>query len=102
MYDEIKTLNGWREYSCRTGKESIYDYLNKGDIVSKDLVDNLKDMLPLRAMSNGYLQVGEPYNYVYDIARKLRPTFMTFAEHNNHWRYYGNCVAWETVDKTYY
>ena len=48
MNTEIKTLNGWCEFSDRTGKESIYDYLNKGDIVSEDIVDNFMNMLPPR------------------------------------------------------
>ncbi len=101
MYEEIKTLDGWAEFADRTGRESIYDYLRKGDIVSEDIVDNFMDMLPPRAMSHGYLQAGEPYSYAYDIDRRLRPTFMTFAKCDGQWRFYGNCFAWETVDRTY-
>lgn len=101
MSTEIKTLDGWCEFSDRTGRESIYDYLRKGDIVSEDIVNNFMDMLPPRAMSYGYLQVGEPYNHVYDIDRRLRPTFMTFCRGENGWRFCGNCFPWETVDKTY-
>ena len=77
MNTEIKTLNGWCEFSDRTGKESIYDYLNRGDIVSEDIVDNF-----------------------YDISRALRPTYMTFAKCDGHWRYYGNCFAYETIDRS--
>ena len=51
MSKEIKTLDGWCEFTDRTGKGSIYDYLNKGDIVSEDIVDNFMDMLPPRAMT---------------------------------------------------
>ena len=80
MSTEIKTLDGWCEFSERTGKESIYDYLRKGDIVSEDIVDNFMNMLPPRVMSYGYLQVGEPHSHVYDIDHRLRPTFMTFAK----------------------
>lgn len=101
MNEEIKTLKGWTEFTDRTGKESFYDYVRKGDIVSEDIVDNFMNMLPARAMSYGYLQVGEPYSHVYDIDRRLRPTFMTFAKCNGAWRFYGNCFAYETVDKTY-
>ena len=100
MSKEIKTLDDWCEFTDRTGKGSIYDYLNKGDIVSEDIVDNFMDMLPPRAMSYGYLQVGEPYNHVYDIDRRLRPTYMTFAKCDGIWRYYGNCFAYETIDRS--
>ena len=72
MSIEIKTLESWCEFADRTGKESIYDYLNKGDSVSEGIVDNFKDILPPRSMPCGYLQVGEPYSYVYDISHSLR------------------------------
>lgn len=101
MDTEIKTLDGWTKFADRTGRGSIYDYLNKGDIVSEDIVDNFMDMLPPRAMSYGYLQVGEPFSHVYDIDHRLRPTYMTFAKCDGQWRYYGNCFAYETIDKTY-
>jgi hypothetical protein len=100
MNTEIKTINGWCEFSDRTGKESIYDYLNKGDIVSEDIVDNFMNMLPPRVMLCGFLQVGEPYSHVYDISRALRPTYMNFAKCGGHWRYYGNCFAYETIDRS--
>lgn len=72
MSTEIKTLESWCEFADRTGKESIYDYLNKGDIVSEDIVDNFKDILSSRAMPCGYLQVGEPDSHIYDISHSLR------------------------------
>ena len=100
MSNEIKTLDGWYRFSDRTGKESIYDYLHKGDIVSEDIVDNFMDMLPPRAMSYGYLQVGETYSHVYDIDHRLRPTYMTFAKCDGVWRYYGNCFVYETIDRS--
>lgn len=100
MGTEIKTLKGWCEFSNRTGKESIYDYLRVGDVVAEDIVDNFMNMLPPRAMSHGYLQVGEAYSHVYDNSRALRPTYMTFAKCDGQWRYYGNCFAYETVDRS--
>ena len=75
MNTEIKTLDGWTKFADRTGRGSIYDYLNKGDIVSEDIVDNFMDMLPPMAMSYDYLQVGEPFSHVYDIDNRLRPTY---------------------------
>ena len=100
MSTKMKTLEGWYGFADRTGKGSIYDYLNKGDIVSEDIVDNFRDMLPPKAMSYGYLQIGEPYSHVYDADHRLRPTFMTFAKCDGIWRYYGNCFAYETIDRS--
>jgi hypothetical protein len=100
MSTEIKTLNGWSKFSERTGKESIYSYLQVGDIVSEELVDYFMNIFPPRIMSHGFLQVGEPYNHVYDISRALRPTYMTFAECDGQWRYYGNCFVYETINRS--
>lgn len=96
MYEEIKTLDGWCEFADRTGKESIYEYLRKGDIV-----DNFMNRLPPKAMSHRYLQVGEPYDHVYDIDGRLRAIYMTFTKCDGQWRYYGNCFLWETIDKSW-
>lgn len=101
MSTGIKTLSGWNEFADRTGKVSVNDYLNVGDIVSGDLVDFFLNIMPPRSSKSGYLQVGEPYDHVYDCSRALRPIYMTFAECDGQWRYYGNCFAWETVDKSW-
>lgn len=102
MNTEIKTLDGWYKFSNRTGKTSVCDYVQKGDIVSEDLINYFMSMLPPRTMSHDFLQIGEPYSHVYDIDRRLRPIFLTFAKCDNQWRFYGNCFAYETVDRTYY
>lgn len=101
MNTEIKSLDGWTEFADRTGQESIYDFLSKGDIVSEDIVNNFMDIMPPRAMGKNYLQVGEPYNHVFDIDGRMRPTFMTFCRGENGWRFCGNCFAYETIDRTY-
>ena len=100
MYTKIKTLEGWMEFTDLTGKSSIYEYIKKGDIVSEDIVDNFMNIMPPRTMSYGYLQVGESYSHVYDIDHRLRPTYMTFAKCDGVWRYYGNCFAYETIDRS--
>lgn len=82
MSTEIKTLNGWTDFADRTGRTGIYDYLRKGDIVEENLVDYFMNVMPPRAMSYGYLQVGEPHSHVYDIGRRLKATYMTFAEYD--------------------
>ena len=102
MNTKIKTLDGWHEFSDRTGKTSIYDFLYKGDIVEESLVDYFMNIMPPRAIGKNYLQVGEPYSHSYDIDHRLRTIYMTFAKCDGQWRYYGNCFAWETIDKTYY
>lgn len=101
MNTEIKTYDDWMEFTERTGRKSIYDYLRKGDVVDECLVQHFMNILPPRALSHRYLQTGEPFSHVYDIDRRLRPTFMTFAKCNGVWRFYGNCFSYETVDKTY-
>ena len=68
--------------------------------MSEDIVDNFMNMLTHRVMLCGFLQVGEPYSHVYDISRDLRTTYMTFAKCDGHWRYYGNCFAYETIDRS--
>lgn len=74
MSTEIKTLNGWIAFADRTGRTRIYDYLRKGDIAEVSLADYFMNIMPPRAMSYGYLQMGEPYNHVYDIDCRFRAT----------------------------
>ena len=100
MRTEIKSLKGWCEFTDRTGKGSIYDYLNKGDVIAEDIVGYFIDLLPPKSMTLGYVQVGEAHSHVYDIDRRLRPTYMTFAKCDGIWRYYGNCFAYETIDRS--
>ena len=100
MITEVKTLKGWCEFTDRTGKGSICHYLNKGDIVTEDIVDYFLNILPPRAISHCYLQVGEAHSHVFDVSGRLRPTFTTFAKCDGLWRYYGNCFAYETIDRS--
>lgn len=99
MNKETKTLKNWIEFAEQTGKGSIYDYLNKGDIVSEDIVDYFIDLLPPVSMTFGFVQVGEAVAHVYDISHILKPVFMTFAKMDNKWRYLGNCFKNETIDR---
>ncbi len=99
MNTEIKTLKGWNEFAEQTGKYSWYDYARVGDIVDEVVVDYFMNLLPPRAMSSNYLQVGEAFSHRYDIDRRLKATFMTFARSNNVWRYYGCCFAYETINR---
>lgn len=99
MNKEIKTISGWCEFTNRTGKGSIYAYLNKGDVVSENLVDYFLDLLPPRSLSHNFMQVGEAYSHVYDIDRRLRATYMTFVRSNGEWRYLGHCFSNETINR---
>lgn len=60
VFTEIKTLKGWYEFTERTGKGSICDYLNKGDIVDEAIVDYFMNIMPPRALSYRFLQVEKP------------------------------------------
>lgn len=99
MNTEIKTLKGWNEFTERTGNGNWDYYAKVGDVVSEDVVDHFMNVMPPRAMSYGYLQVGEPYSHIYDLDRRLRPTFATFAKCDGVWRYYGHCFAYETINR---
>ena len=99
MNTETKTLKGWNEFTEQTGKYSWGDYARIGDIVSEDVTDYFMNVMPPRVMSYGYLQVGEPYNHIYDLDRRIRPTFATFAKSDGVWRYYGHCFAYETINR---
>lgn len=100
MSTEIKTLDGWCEFSDRTGMESIYDYLRKGDIVSEDTIHHLISHMPPRTYNGHYLQIDEPCGYAYDLAHHLKPIFWTFAKSGDDaWRFYGKCHEYETINK---
>lgn len=100
MNEEIKTLKGWNEFAERTENGSWSDYARVGDVVSEEIVNYFTDILPPRIMSYGYLQVGEPHSHRYDLDRRLRPIFATFAKCDGVvWRYYGHCFAYETINR---
>ena len=99
MNTEIRTLNGWNEFAEQTGKYSWYDYVRVGDIVDETIVDHFMNVMPPRAMSSNYLQVGEAFSHRYDIDRRLKATYMTFAKGDGVWRYYGHCFAYETINR---
>ena len=99
MNTEMKTLKGWNEFAERTGNGSWDYYAKVGDVVSEDITDYFMDIMPPRVMSYGYLQVGEPYSHIYDLDRRLRPTFATFAKCDGVWRYYGHCFVYETINR---
>lgn len=101
MNEEIKTLDKWKEYVSYTNKNSIYQYLRVGDVVSEDIVEYFLGSLPSKDKSFVYRQVTKIYDYAYDSHRKLRPIFMTFVKCNGCWRYYGNCFAYESIDRSW-
>ena len=102
MKKEIKTLHSWYSFAECTGKTSIYDYLKINDLVSEDIINHFQNVLPPRTMTDHCLQMGEPYNYAYDSNHQLKPTYMTFAKNDGQWKFCGNCVAGETIDRTKY
>ena len=94
----IKTLEQWYEFSERTGKESIYDFLVVGDIVDESIITYFTNILIPKAVSYNYLQIGEIHSYHYDISRRLRPCYMTFSKGNENWRFNGVCFEYETIN----
>ena len=100
MSAEIKSLESWFEFTDRTGKDNIGDYLNKGDIVSKDITEHILKSMTIQSMSSELLQFGETTGYIYDIDRRLKPLFATFGRYdNNLWQYYGSCFLYETINR---
>ena len=95
-----KTINDWCAFAEHTGKGSIYDYLYQGDMVSADMIDYFINLMPPKTLLDGYIQVGEPYNHVFDVDYQLKPTYMTFVKMDKQWIYCGNCFQYETIHRS--
>ena len=93
-----RTLEMWKLFMERTGNKNISDYLLAGDIVTEDLIDYIRNHMPLETDKYDYLQLDEIQGYCYDLGLVLRPVHPTFAACNAQWRYYGNCYKWETIN----
>ena len=95
----IKRLEMWKAYSERTGKESIADYLIVGDLIADSLIVHIRSHMPLETDKPQYLQLEEVQGYSYDLAKILKPVFLTFTECNGQWRFHGACYKWETINR---
>lgn len=94
-----RTLEMWKLFMERTSNKNVVDYLLVGDIVTEDLIDYIRNHMPLETNEIDYLQLKEIQYYSYDISRALRPVYPTFAAYGARWRYHENCYKWETVNR---
>lgn len=93
-----KTLEMWKLFN-RAEKKEISAYLHIGDTLSADLIDYIRNHMPLKTNRAGYIQISKPEYYFYDIATILRPVYPTLAECNSIWRFYGYCYQFETINR---
>lgn len=96
-----KTLDGFMYFSSITGNTDVTAYLNKGDVVSCDLVEHLKRTLPLITESKYFLQFGGAVDYSFTLNGHLEPLYMTFTEFKGVSRYMGLCFKNETIDQSW-
>lgn len=94
-----RTLEMWRLFIERTGNKNVVDYLLVGDVVTEDLINYIRNHMPLETDKIDYLQLKEISFYTHDISRALRPVYPTFAACNTQWRYYGDCHKWESINR---
>lgn len=94
-----RTLEMWKLFMERTGNKNVVDHLLVGDLITEDLIDYIRDHMPLETDEIDYFQLRKIQYHSYDISRILRPVYITFAECDTQWRYYGDCYKWETVNR---
>lgn len=72
--------------------DSIYfdDFFVPGDIVGEDVVENFRNVLPPTTDNCYLMQMGEPYSHI-----DGKPTYMTFTNTTEGWKYCGNCFRGE-------
>lgn len=71
------------------------EFLKVGDEVDEEMFDYFCSVLPPVAFSAGYVQMGEPYEHIYDhITRKNRPTYYTIFKN----KYCGKCFLSQQVE----
>lgn len=90
MKEKIKSTEGWFN---EPGNKNWYEYCQIGDIVSEDVPDYFLNVAPPAAVSNDYVQMGEPYKHGYNpLSGCYEPSFLTFAKNEKgDWVYCGNC-----------
>ncbi|WP_346961317.1 hypothetical protein [Clostridium sp.] len=92
---EIKTLQGYKD----SDSETFEEYFSIGCIVSEDVIDEFRNVLPPRTDSCGIMQMGEAYSYARSEVGKYKITYVTFAYINGCWKYCGHCFAGEIVNR---
>ena len=92
---DVKTMEGWHDFTVRTGASDFYDYVQPGDVVSADMVDHFANIVPPTTLHQNLVQVGSTYDDRMGEDGKLHPTFATFAKEDGAWRYCGHCFHGE-------
>lgn len=82
----MKTMKDYKK------SDSIYfdDFFVPGDIVGEDVVENFRNVLPPTTDNCYLMQMGEPYSHI-----NGKPTYMTFTNTTEGWKYCGNCFRGE-------
>lgn len=94
-----RTLEAWKAFTGRTGKQNITDYFIYSDILTADVISYIRAHMPLETDKSNFVQVNDIQGYCYDLAKALRPVFPTFAECGGQWRYYRVYYKWETINR---
>lgn len=84
----MKSMKSWQESSAGDFEE----FFKPGDIVSQDVVDYYKNILPPIINSNSVMQAGGAIDTV-----NGRDTFITFVKRDGKWMYIGDCYVREIV-----
>ena len=82
----MKTLKDYRESNAYY----FNDFFIPGDIVGKDVVEEMKNSVPPVTNTSCLIQMGEPYSHIGGKA-----TYMTFVNTSDGWEYRGNCFKGE-------
>lgn len=89
---KLKSIREWEKISGNAGL-SWQEYCDVGDYVTENVFDYFLNILPPAAVSDSYLQVGEPHSHCYNpFTGHYEPTFLTLAKNEaGYWVYCGNC-----------
>lgn len=104
---EIKSIKGWQKFADEHPGENTDwgTYCKVGDLVDDEAVEYFMNILPPRALREGYMQVGEAHGMALNRETgKYQSTFATFekAEGTILYRYCGVCFAGGTEDMEHY
>lgn len=89
-----------------SGALTLDDYVNIGDTVDEEIVDDYLCLIPPASFTQSYLQVGEMHSMHPDENGKYKPVFMTFQQEDGKWFYKGYCFKGKNTNqlnfKTFY
>ena len=84
----MKSMKNWQESTA----EDFDDFFAPGDVVSEDVVDYFKNILPPIIDGQSVMQAGGAIDTV-----DGRDTFITFVKKDDNWMYIGECHVRETT-----